>query len=159
VAAELGSGDFETVERTVDGRILVGGALARAPGSTAKNAVVARFLPTGTLDPTFGSGGVASVAAGSEARVHDLVTVSGGRVVGVGLSVGRDYDTLVWRLTPLGAPDPTFGTNGLTVRGLAPGSDVAWVAVAGPDDTVTVAGGVWPPDRSRRDTLVARFTG
>jgi uncharacterized delta-60 repeat protein len=159
VPTDIGPGAFMTLERTVDGLVLAGGAVT-VDTKAGFNAIVSRFLPTGTLDPAFGVRGVATLGSDVKSWVSDLVPVSGGRIVGVGTGLGRrDYDTMLWRLTPLGTTDPAFGAFGVTMRGLAAGDDIAYAAVAGPADSVTTAGTAGPVDQSRSDTVIARFLG
>jgi uncharacterized delta-60 repeat protein len=73
---------------------------------------VARFLPSGALDTSFGTGGVAETAvAGGK-----LTLEAGGKIV-VGGSNGSSASTemafAAERLNPKGEPDPTFGTGGV----------------------------------------------
>ncbi|MDQ3439140.1 MAG: hypothetical protein M3478_02180, partial [Planctomycetota bacterium] len=74
-----------------------------------------RLFAAGDLDPTFGTGGVVDLPAGTGGREggsqqaiavmpDDRLLVIGGPAAGDTLSV--------LRLTAAGAPDPTFGTAG-----------------------------------------------
>lgn len=73
----------------------------------------------GGLDPSFGDGGVATLPLPPEAAqkavgILDLANGPGATAVGaLGGSLGQGYFGAV-RLTSAGAPDPSFGQNGLT---------------------------------------------
>lgn len=87
-----------------DGKIVIAGGET----STGRQAVLYRLLPSGQLDPTFGTGGVARVGDGTALQVLRLVD---------GSFLVRTATALT-KLTPNGTPDPTFGTSGtVTVSG------------------------------------------
>ena len=123
------------------GRILMGATLE--DGSLLRTrAAVLRLLPDGTLDPSFGSGGIAQVAPpapyraiGSEAFAVD----PHGRFVLVG-EVEDDIPA-VMRLLPDGTPDPAFGSDGVLVaRGAYDGAPAWWQSVAFSGSSIVVAG-------------------
>ena len=93
-----------------EGRLIVAGSAGR--GRTA----VARFLPDGELDPTFGGDGKMRGVRGS---LSDIAVLSDGRIVGVG---GFRDGWVVCRITAEGAMDPTFGTHGVAELAYAGGS-------------------------------------
>lgn len=98
-----------------DGRILVAGVGVVADGSPALGGTyVARYTAAGALDPSYGVGGVRSVSIAPGAEVvRDVVIDGAGRALVGGFVTAPDYpdetDLFVLRLTPAGAPDPTFG--------------------------------------------------
>lgn len=152
---------FTGLRQTPEGLLLVAGSRG-APGvhEGPHAAMVARYLPTGTPDPTFGKGGFATVKAGSDALVNDVAVLPDGRVVGVGAAEGRtNFDTVALRFTALGVPDTTFGRGGVSIQGDPRMQDTAYHLVVGPGGTVTSTGAAWPLDRSTRYGLVSRFLG
>ncbi len=101
-----------------DGKILAAGEYYI--GSYQLGVVLVRLLPDGTLDSTFGSGGAVqrlavdygetslgapSIALGLDGRVVMIAFYM------IGFGVGSCGDRL-WRYTPSGAPDLTFGFSG-----------------------------------------------
>ena len=119
-----------------NGKVVVGGsAESTAPGahSSDTDIVVARFATDGSLDPTFGTNGVATLNLSPGALVTPTGTAyrgdtSWGVLVlgddkifltaargpdGVGGRVDTDFAFV--RLTKDGALDPTFGSGGVTV--------------------------------------------
>ena len=115
--------------------------MSRSTGITAGFAV-ARFNPDGSLDTTFGNGGLATASVGSggyldtlalDPTTHDVYAVgcgSGGTLVAIA------------RFTPAGALDPTFGKGGqVTVGAGSPYTYNDGVAAAvDPSGRLVVAG-------------------
>jgi uncharacterized delta-60 repeat protein len=82
--------------------------------------IVARLDQHGVLDGTFGVKGISPLplVAGIFAKpavAADGSVVVGGVSYGLGTRYGYDGEADIVRLTPRGALDPTFGTNGQTV--------------------------------------------
>jgi uncharacterized delta-60 repeat protein len=103
-----------------DGKILISGSGLNF-SSHGTDPLVARLLPDGTLDPTFGNGGVAFAhtgttgAFGADVKVDDR-----GRIYLLGSTNGVEPGTrretnavLVARLRPSGQLDPRFGNGGV----------------------------------------------
>ena len=85
----------------------------------------------GDLDPSFGTGGIASTLMG----VQSVATQSDGSVI-----EGASSAFAVARLTPAGKTDTSFGNGGATVID-APGNFERLSSVAvGPDDRIAVVG-------------------
>src|SRR5205807_2637371 len=94
---------IETMARAPDGKVVV------ASGYGAP-AILARYLPDGSLDPTFGHGGyLTDVAVGAGAAVKRLTIDAASRILAI---AATDYDGYLVRFTPGGTPDPTFGNGG-----------------------------------------------
>jgi uncharacterized delta-60 repeat protein len=83
-----------------DGRLLV-----TTPGLS-----VHRLLPSGALDPTFGTSGTTAVTFGGGGDVRDLVVQSNGRIVAAELGATSVH---VLHLLPNGALDPSFDGDGV----------------------------------------------
>lgn len=107
VAGGYNAGYGVAVQR--DGRIVVSGT----DGAIAK---IIRLSVAGSLDPTFGAGGVGSPindANGSQA--NSVAVAPDGSII----SAGNDSNSLfVARLLPSGEPDPRFGKLGLFTTAL-----------------------------------------
>lgn len=116
-----------------DGKILVGGQaqITRLVG------VIFRLNSNGTLDATFGTGGMVTISLGSiGANVGGLAVQPDGKIVASvsGVFVSRGDVT---RLNANGSVDTSFGTNGVaSISGLAPNGPV----VLQPDGKILVAG-------------------
>ncbi len=102
-----------------DGKVLVGYETSLGSGGTPRVAV-ARMLGNGTLDPSFGTGGIGIVDFGtctSLGGAGDVVLQSDGSIV-VAATLGCTDGTTAYtegavaRLTTSGAQDASFGTSG-----------------------------------------------
>ncbi|MBC7449594.1 MAG: hypothetical protein H7330_16195 [Hymenobacteraceae bacterium] len=99
-----------------DQKIVVAGYGATTGNITTNDAAFVRYLPTGALDTSFGTGGIAvrPMALGTDDRVYDIVQQPDGKLVAIGFAlVGSRSVASVRRLLPTGAVDGSFGTNGL----------------------------------------------
>lgn len=97
-----------------DGKLLLAGSALNA--SNNWNFAVARLSADGQIDSTFAAGGLVVVAGtvcelANEARIN-----TNGSIMLVGESHDcydpQSYQPLMAKLTPTGAPDPNFGTQG-----------------------------------------------
>jgi uncharacterized delta-60 repeat protein len=112
-----------------DGRILVGGS---ASAGTAYDWVLARFLPDGSPDPSFGTGGRVRLDLGADGgnELHDLVLLADGKVVAAGSvnqgAAAGGVNFAAVRLDAAGGLDATFGTGGVAAVDFAGGDDRAY---------------------------------
>ena len=118
-----------------DGKIAVGGY--RQVGSNFDFAL-ARYGPSGALDPTFGSGGkvITPIGTGFDAA-HALAIQPDGKIVAGGAGA---YDFAMARYTPTGALDPTFGSGGKVTTDISPFGGVAVGMALQPDGKIVLAG-------------------
>jgi uncharacterized delta-60 repeat protein len=105
---------------------------------------VARYLPNGTLDPTFGSGGktttTISGALGASAQAFGAVIQPDGRIVAVGFArPGFNTDFALVRYLGDGSLDPSFGVGGIVTTDVGEGDKALSVALQ-PDGRIIVAG-------------------
>ncbi|MFD9353440.1 delta-60 repeat domain-containing protein [Streptomyces sp. NPDC060031] len=111
-----------------DGKIVAVGYAVTATGG--EDFALARYLPDGRLDPSFGTGGrvFTALAPGAGDDEAQAVQVLGnGRIVVAGFAgTGADSsgrDLALARYLPDGRLDPSFGSGGLVVRDVAGGRD------------------------------------
>jgi uncharacterized delta-60 repeat protein len=116
-----------------DGRITAAGYVAWK--DEPDDGLVARFMPDGSPDTSFGSGGMVVSDFGlPDAFIQSLALTPDGRT----LLAGRSDHPFVARLNSDGSPDPSFagsGTIGLQQWGVRGVADIART----PDDGVIVA--------------------
>lgn len=131
-------GGLASVAIGPDGRIFVA-------GSAGGNAAVVAVLPTGAIDTTFGSSGVATVDVGGNDGADAVAVDGAGDVVLGGTSVPGTSPAagtpFVARLDSTGALDATFGTGGIAVPALPAGT--GWLAqglALGPGGRIALAG-------------------
>jgi uncharacterized delta-60 repeat protein len=114
-----GLGEQRDALRLPDGGLLVVGSLWEI---SETHVFVARFTPSGALDPAFGASGVATYDLGqSDSKGAALALDTQGRVI---LGGATDQGASVVRLASNGSVDPSFGTGGKTF--LATPSGAQW---------------------------------
>jgi len=101
-----------------DGRIVVGGYTRVAD----QEALVVRYTTSGTLDASFGTGGIASLSLGVQNQVRALIVQPDAKIVTAGL---HGFDFMLARFTATGTLDASFGTNGTLITSTSPGRDHA----------------------------------
>jgi uncharacterized delta-60 repeat protein len=150
---DLGEGeDFaRNIAVLPDGRIVLAGTAE----SFGRRFAVAMLNPDGSLDTTFGDGGLVFVKQGrtAEGACKMAVQADGSIVLAIGRGTGGgefDQDLGLVRLTPDGRVDPTFGDHGMVLTDLGAcelPNDVAIQA----DGRIVVAASreVWPGDGTR----------
>lgn len=130
------------------GRILVGATLEDGSRLRTRLAVL-RLLPDGSFDPSYGSGGVATIAPPPPYLTLNpsaMVLDSQGRVVIAGHV--DDGIPAVVRVLPDGTLDGAFASGGILVaRGAYGGLPAYWSSIALDGTSIVVAGADWddPP--------------
>jgi uncharacterized delta-60 repeat protein len=141
--------DFAGVESGYSVIVLGDGRLVLA-GSRGTDVAVARYLPDGSLDTSFGNGGLAIVDVSPSESAHQLIELPNGNLLVAGATYDPfdPLDFLLVRLLPNGSLDTTFGTGGFLTTDFNGGPDECnAVAVAGPDLLLTAgATGDFPSD-------------
>ncbi|MBI1818209.1 MAG: DUF4215 domain-containing protein [Deltaproteobacteria bacterium] len=127
-----------------DGKIVVGGGKTIDPVGH-NQFLVMRYDSNGSLDPTFGMGGVVTInipgaSAGREAHVEALAVQSDGKIVAAGPfdAPARSHIAVV-RFMPDGNLDPAFGTGGIVTTSVHDDTFPSAVVVQ-PDGRIVVAG-------------------
>jgi uncharacterized delta-60 repeat protein len=151
-----GNSYAQAVALQADGKIVLAGFATPSAGSTPPGTthdfVVVRLLADGTLDPTFGIGGIVTtdLQGGSTDRAYDVAIQSDGRIVVAGWTVpsgGFSKDFALARYLPNGALDPSFGSagTGIVITALSTNEDSASSVVLQGDGRIVVGGAVWSP--------------
>lgn len=130
-----------------DGKIVAAGSNAYDPGGGAF--ALARYNPDGSLDNSFGSGGIVITDIGPAyvyAQAHALTIQPDGRLVAAGsarMSDGVTQFALV-RYNLDGSLDSSFGSGGISTTRIAPGDDLSEAAalLVQPDGKLVAAGSV-----------------
>jgi uncharacterized delta-60 repeat protein len=118
--AVLGGSEARALRIQPDGKILVGGWA----GWSGSRFLVLRLDGAGVPDPSFGTGGAATIAVSTfYAEVEALALQTDGRIVVAGRSSSAtSYEFGLARLEADGTPDTSFGTGGTVVT--ATGADL-----------------------------------
>lgn len=124
-----------TVALQTDGRILVAGG-----------GDVARYNPDGTLDASFGSGGIVPIQfRTSSDPVLDVAVQPDGRILVAGsardlVNLPANDDFAIARLEANGTLDTSFGAGGVTVVDFAERPDAADDILLQPDGSIVLVG-------------------
>lgn len=119
----VGCGACTTAALAADGSVVLTGATGTFPTNPTPTTVpdlhwaLTRLTPSGTVDSSFGSQGVATVP-GVNASGFNVAVAAGGAIVSEAQTSGLNTATIVLaRLTPSGAMDPAFnGGQPVTTR-------------------------------------------
>ena len=129
-----------------DGKIVVAGV---SDASGSKDFALARYMPDGTLDGSFGKGGVVTESFRSLTAdiIHGIAIQPDGRIVAGGITyedvvtLQPHGDFMVARYLPNGDRDLTFGVGGIMTTDFGDESyDEAYAVVLQPDGKVVLGG-------------------
>src|SRR5581483_4586869 len=103
-----------------DGKIVVAGKVTSADGTSTDAILVERFNSNGSIDGSFGSGGVVKAATTAQGDGYGVAIQSDGKIVAVGSAnaVGQGGSAprvAVVRLNSNGSPDTTFRGGGTDI--------------------------------------------
>jgi uncharacterized delta-60 repeat protein len=142
-----------------DGKILtVGTAHFNTGAATREDFGLARFNGNGTLDTTFGTGGKVFTHVGGRDGIRGVALQSNGMIVTVGNTGFSGDGWAVARYDANGMLDPNFGTGGIVISNLQPGSDGAFDVAIQADGKIVVVGASGPsPSLSTSHFAVVRY--
>jgi len=123
-----------------DGKIVCGGG---GGDSSLADFEIARINPNGTLDTTFGSGGLAIIDFNNSGDgVFGLALQPDGKIVAAGRSRGSGGidNFAAARLNPNGSLDTSFGTGGRVRTDFFGDEDFGYAVVLQPDGKIVLAG-------------------
>ncbi len=128
-----------------DGKIVAAGIAEKTEEFFSFAFALARYDSTGNLDPSFGTGGKASVEFISDAMEQcEAITLQpDGKIVAVGQTATSDLsvvDNAVARFNVDGALDPMFGTGGKVTTDFFNGFEGAFDVTLQPDGKIITAG-------------------
>ena len=161
-----GSDIAEALAIQANGRIVVAGQ--SCAGAAGCDFAVARYLSTGLLDGTFGTGGKVTTDFGASydqaqavaLQADGKIVVAGFQCPGApsGCPLGSDLDFALARYNPNGSLDATFGIGGRVTTDFSGGSDDRGYGVAvQADGDIVVAGRTC--SGSTCDFALARYGG
>jgi uncharacterized delta-60 repeat protein len=132
---------IESVAIQNDGKIVVAGSSSRA--GSQEDFTVARYTVSGTLDTSFGAGGMVVTIMNPDEFdwIEDLVIQNDGKIVVAGIvheSFGQHIGMV--RYTVSGTLDTDFGSSGIVTTSIGSESEAHGVAIQ-EDGKIVVAGG------------------
>ena len=141
--APFPSGEIYDLKVLPDGSILAVGDTFVAENE--EEGFVARFTPTGQLDPSFAAGGILRLNPTSHGDfLYTLEVDKAGRIVAAGVRGGdvltNVADTWLVRLTPDGRLDPAFGIGGESDVNAVPEREFVSGLALQPDGRAVISG-------------------
>jgi uncharacterized delta-60 repeat protein len=142
-----------------DGKIVAAGAAA--PTATGLDFALVRYNSDGSLDSTFGSGGLVTTdfIGGTDAIV-DFELLADGGFLAVGPAAhtyNGNIDFGIARYDSSGSRVPTFGWGGLVMTDFASGNDIAYELLVQPNGDFLAAGLGVNPASGSNDMAIARY--
>ncbi len=136
------STDFGDSEPATDVAVQPDGRIVAVGGATGEFSV-ARYNPSGSLDPSFGGGdGLVTTGFGAPDTATAVAIQPDGKIVVAGATEAgpSPRNLALVRYNADGSPDPGFNGTGLLFTDLG-GDDVATDVVLGPNGAITAVGG------------------
>jgi uncharacterized delta-60 repeat protein len=156
--------DLGSVDEGAHGVAALPDGAAVVAGESGRRITAARYLPDGTLDPAFGTGGVVQIFHDDvfSSSAHDVAVQPDGKLVLAGaafaaVSGSSVYDIAVARLNPDGTRDTAFGGgDGVTYLNLQDRQDRAAAVTVDGAGRIVVAGQTQVV-QGGSDAVVVRF--
>ncbi len=136
-AINAGQDYINSIAIQSDGKIVAAGA---ATVGGTKVFALARYNTDGSLDNTFGTGGIVTTAIGSFDAASAVAIQPDGKIVAAGASFGATLDFAVVRYNSNGTLDNTFDTDGIVLAPIGTGNDVAGAIVIQTDGKIVLGG-------------------
>ena len=153
VITSLSAADDEAYDMLLqkDGKIIL-------TGYSNTDIAAVRYLPNGTLDPSFGSGGIVKTALRTVNAITSAIALqSDGKVILAGsANNGQTNDFAILRYNSNGSLDQTFGKQGIVITSLSEGDDNATDVSIQKDGKILVVGCC--NDGSNTDFAVVRYS-
>jgi uncharacterized delta-60 repeat protein len=166
----IATADFSGLEDriravAIDGsnNIVATGVTSTGSGPAFRNFAVARFTPSGQLDPAFGNGGkVSTDIFGHWDDCYALAIQSDGKILAVGFSDdpnGPQFYFTIVRYNTNGGLDSTFGTGGIVTTNIAGElQNYAYAVAIQPDGKIVAGGSAQIPNAHYVDAVaLARY--
>ena len=134
-----------------DGKIVVAGG-AFPLFTFLGNFKVARYNPNGSLDTSFGDGGIVTTIFPAGSYASDVALQSDGKIIAAGtvfvdfiIGESSDTDFALARYNPDGTPDATFGNDGQVTTDFLGFEDDAFSVLIQPDGKIVAVGSANDP--------------
>jgi uncharacterized delta-60 repeat protein len=127
IVPATGPGDPSALLLQSNGLFVAGGLVFSSGGLEQPGGFVARYLANGTLDPTYGYAGVATVTPGNVwalAQQSDDDVIAVGYPWPIGDAGGPTNDLWLERLTAGGLPDVAFGNGGVVTTSVGVSGEI-----------------------------------
>ena len=125
-----------------DGKFVVTGMARGSSSSFSRFRIaLARLNADGSLDLSFGEGGRVLIDEVGEGQAHDVTVQADGKILVAGLATDEEYGGFaLFRFTPDGDLDPTFGEGGRVLTTIGELTSLARAVALQADGRILVAG-------------------
>jgi len=158
VTTPIGSGNDYALALGIqsDGKIVAAGY---SSNGSKYNFALVRYSTDGSLDTTFGAGGIVTTPIGSGHDVANALGIqSDGRIVAAGYSYnGSNYDFALVRYNTDGSLDATFGAGGIVTTPVGSDEDIAYALVIQSDGRIVAAGSSFNSGSNKHDIALVRY--
>jgi uncharacterized delta-60 repeat protein len=158
VTTPIGSGYDQAYSIAIDanGRIVAAGYSDQG-GSPYYDFALIRYNSDGSLDTTFGTGGIVTTPIGSGYDVARTITIdANGKIIITGETYnGSNHDFALARYNSDGSLDTDFGTGGKVITAIGSGDDKAYSVGIDANGRIIVAGS--SSNGSNHDFALARY--
>ncbi|HEX4797358.1 MAG TPA: SdrD B-like domain-containing protein, partial [Humisphaera sp.] len=137
-----------------DGKIVLAADKPLTPSGSIWGTVVGRLNSDGSIDKTYGTGGVASTSFANVNGFPELIVRPDNSAIVTSSFFGPAPSFALARITPTGQVDATFGTGGYVALSFAQ-TTIQGAALA-PNNAILLAGSAF--DNQKTDGLVMRLT-
>jgi uncharacterized delta-60 repeat protein len=147
--------------RQPDGKIVIGGYTSSATPLASPAFALARLRTDGTLDPQFGSGGLAQTDLGGDDWIFALALQPDGKILAAGVTGSpASHDFALVRYNANGSLDTAFGTGGKVRTDFSGREDRPAAVAVQKDGKILVAGLSSPTSapNSPPQMALARYT-
>ncbi len=136
----VADGGINSIKLQADGKIVASGISTNS--SFSRDFAITRYNTNGTLDATFGTGGIVMFDFNNSYDFPFAMEIQTDGKIIVGGSTGQDpvYDFGMIRLDTLGAIDPTFGTGGMAITDFGRPDEWANALTIQPDGKIIQCG-------------------
>ena len=139
-----------------DGKIVAAGTSFDA--TFAGTIEVTRYLPDGSFDPSFGTGGHFNYNPKIETGAYKCLVRDDGKILVAGYTTDyANYWMVLILLGENGVPDPAFGTDGIVLTDISAGEELLYALAVQPDGKILAAGYAQNGD-FRNVPVVLRFS-
>jgi uncharacterized delta-60 repeat protein len=113
--------EINAIVQQSDGKLVVAGGVFTSSGGFDNDFALARYNPDGTLDSTFGTGGIVTTDFADGETAFSLVVQADGKLVAAGIASSNVEGSMfgLARYNSDGTLDPTFGTGGTVTTAFA----------------------------------------
>jgi len=155
-----GHDEADGIDIQPDGKLVVSG-YATNPANGQQNFALARYQADGSLDTSFGLGGLVTTDFfGGNDEALGVRVQADGRIVAGGWTTRQKtgMDFALARYSPNGRLDPTYGIGGLVTTDFFGSTDAAHRITLQPDGKAILVGTALNPKTGNMDFAIVRYT-